>query len=285
MPKYLAHHPLTLTKRKTGPRKDPPSDQILQDADEVLAMLKSGELEIGREVPYIPANKRLSREDEEILADRVHRFGDVDARNTLVKHNVGLIYMMIESYRRQIQPRDMPDTIQAGYLGLLRATETFNPNLGWRFSTYAVAWVRMKISRQVFAAKRATMLPIDGGAMERIAGMRVRQSHQILSLDHVRGGNEDDDFEGAVDAEQISQEAAVISEQNRKLVRAALEKICADSKNNARMRIIIDNRFLTDEPETLRQIGLRVGVSGESIRVIEDQIKNKLKQILGATNA
>jgi len=89
--------------------------------------------------------RRLTAEDEKALAERIQTWGDVDARNALVLANLGLVHLVANQMRRNgIRYEDL---VQEGTLGLLRATETFEPHRNVRFSTYCVYWIRAKIQR------------------------------------------------------------------------------------------------------------------------------------------
>ncbi|MFZ1626539.1 MAG: sigma-70 family RNA polymerase sigma factor [Candidatus Moraniibacteriota bacterium] len=83
----------------------------------------------------------LTAEEEKVLGRRVQA-GDLSARNELVRKNLRLVIGIASRFHR-LMP--MLDLIQEGNIGLIRAAEKFQPDLGYRFSTYATWWVRQRI--------------------------------------------------------------------------------------------------------------------------------------------
>ncbi len=92
--------------------------------------------EIGR-YPLLTAQEELT------LGKRIQQ-GDTDARNTLVNHNLRLVVYFAKKY---VKEDNILDLIQEGSLGLLKAAEKYDPNRGFRFSTYAVFWIRLAMQR------------------------------------------------------------------------------------------------------------------------------------------
>src|SRR5687768_10302467 len=144
-PKMLSQHPLRARRRPGPPGADakPRPDQDLEDAIRVLELIESGVLP-AQPPPALPVpvdaagkpRRRLTAEDERALAERIQTWGDVDARNALVLANLGLVHLVANQMRRTGVRYE--DLVQEGTLGLLRATETFEPDRNVRFSTYCV---------------------------------------------------------------------------------------------------------------------------------------------------
>ena len=143
-------------ERRPGPSgvHDPDlGDKTLSDAARVLRLIASGALknepmEAPRDIPKDIHGKplqRLTSEDEADLASRIQNHGDIDARNTLILANLGLVHLIANQLRRPYIRYE--DLVQEGILGLMRATETFEPGRNIRFSTYSVYWIRAKIQR------------------------------------------------------------------------------------------------------------------------------------------
>src|SRR6266704_1203098 len=106
------------------------------------------------EIRRIPV---LSREEEHALALRV-RAGDEKAKERLTESNLRLVVQVARRYLNRGLP--LPDLIEEGNLGLLRAVEKFDPERGFRFSTYATWWIRQTIERAIMNQTRTIRLPI-----------------------------------------------------------------------------------------------------------------------------
>ena len=109
----------------------------------------------------------LGRDEELALARRV-RAGDMAARDELIRHNLPFVISVAKRYMGQGARLD--DLVQVGNLGLLKATESFNPEKGNRFITYAVWWVRANISRY----RKDNRSEVRGGEQERVNMSDVR---------------------------------------------------------------------------------------------------------------
>jgi RNA polymerase nonessential primary-like sigma factor len=112
------------------------------------------ELAYVREVSPIPL---LSYEDELRLA-RACREGDVDSRQAMIKHNLRLVLSLARRYRNR--GLALLDMVSEGNFGLMRAVEKFDPELGFRFSTYATWWIKQAIDRSIMNHARDVRLPV-----------------------------------------------------------------------------------------------------------------------------
>ena len=96
-------------------------------------------------------------QDEELDLARRARDGDETARRKLVEANMRLVCNMAKNYHTHAIPFE--DLVQEGAIGLMRAIDRFDPERGWRFSTYAVFWIRQAIGKAMLDRSRVIRLP------------------------------------------------------------------------------------------------------------------------------
>jgi RNA polymerase primary sigma factor len=98
---------------------------------------------------------------EEISLSKAAEAGDDRARKRLVEKNLRLVVSVAKRYRGMGLPFE--DLIQEGNVGLMRAVEKFDPDRGWRFSTYATWWIRQAVQRAVADKGRTIRVPVHMG--------------------------------------------------------------------------------------------------------------------------
>jgi RNA polymerase sigma factor (sigma-70 family) len=187
----------------------------------------------------------------------------------------------------------LDDAVQVANVGLLRALETYDPRLGYRFMTYANDWVRFHVQKWLHeryslripdsdVAKRVTRIyrehnPKTCEDLARLAGVPMKKALPFwfvltarpLSLDHVP----DDSTESF--SERV---AAPTLPETDPLLRDLLERALAEL--TVRQRDVVESRLVSDPPQTLNEIALRYGVTRERIRQIETKALKKLRQRL-----
>lgn len=99
----------------------------------------------------------LLTSDEEVALTRAAQSGDARARQRLVESNMRLVINIAKSYRSRAIP--IEDLIQEGAIGLMHAVERFDPEKGFRFSTYATHWIRQSIGRALDNKAKAIRIP------------------------------------------------------------------------------------------------------------------------------
>jgi RNA polymerase primary sigma factor len=229
----------------------------------------------------------------------------LDARDRLIRSNFRLVVHMAKRYVHQnVQ---LPDLIQEGNLGLIRAVEKFDYRRGFKFSTYATWWIKQAITRALADQARTIRVPVhvteqiaklqavtrrleqDLGrepAPEDVAremGITVRRVNEIREIAHtqrlvsldVRVGDDSDselmEFIPDNDAPELSEQAG------RDLLREELDSALATL--TAREQEVIELRYgLADgTPHTLEEVGEKFGVTRERIRQIETKAIRRLR--------
>ena len=104
---------------------------------------------------------QLLTANEELTYSRLYKSGCVNSRNKLIESNLRLVVKVANKYRNRNQ-RDLSplDIIEEGNLGLMKAVDKFDPELGYRFSTYAVWWIKESIESALFNHSRTVRLPV-----------------------------------------------------------------------------------------------------------------------------
>jgi RNA polymerase sigma-32 factor len=260
------------------------------------------------------ASELLDAETETALALAWRDRRDEAALHRLIGAYQRLAVSMAGRFRRYDVAYD--DLIQQGMLGLMRAAEKFDPENGARFSTYAVWWIRASMQDFVmrnwslvrtgtnatqkklfFHLKKALsrdQLTAEGaaGQVARLAqaldvseaeveAMMGRMSGPDLSLDAPQSSGSFDEGRSWVDAledDAPATETAVLDRLDVTRQRAALRAALKGLPN--REQRIVAARHLSDEPATLSDLGLELGVSKERVRQLEERALARLTQTL-----
>ncbi|MBL92490.1 MAG: hypothetical protein CMH56_11860 [Myxococcales bacterium] len=274
---------LLRAERRPGPSGSDeldPGDKTLSDAARVLRLIASGALrnddEDRKDADHIPRDlhgkplRRLTSEDEAALAHNIQHHGDLDARNTLILANIGLVHLIANQLRRPYIRYE--DLVQEGILGLMRATETFEPSRNIRFSTYSVYWIRAKIQRFLQKLDRDDIPKITGAELiEDESGRRKRPRAHKVSIDAKVDSEDGRSVQDFLASSNDGPEDHFLRYEQDKRIHKVLREIARET-GDPRLFTIIKWRLLTEEPETLTELGERLNLSREGARLLENKI-------------
>ena len=255
--------------------------------------------------------KILTKEEEMKYALDYRETGNVESARKLITSNLKFVVKIAVEY--QNYGLNIMDIIQEGNLGLMKAITKFDPTKRYRLISYGVWWIRAYIQnfimknwslikigttqaqRKLFYKIRSAKNKYDDGNLTReeyykklsndlkvsikeIREMDMRMSGKDFSLDdEVREGETQTKIE-FLESGDKSQEDITISNQQSDSLKEGLEK--AFTILNDREKYIVEQRLLSDEQETLENIGKKFNISREWVRQIEQGAIKKIRKIL-----
>ncbi len=233
----------------------------------------------------------LSQEEEFKVAERYYREKNLDDAKKLVTANLRYVVKIAFEYRNY--GCRLADLIQEGNIGLMTAVKKFNPYKGFRLITYATWWIRSFIQdfilkttglvkrnsralkRRLFYKKNASDIAEEAGFASQ-AGLS--DGGRELSLDNpMAEGGMATHLDMLRDTRPGTEEIVSAREEG---ALAGREINHALSRLDGRERLVIENRVMTDEPESLQSLGERLGLTRERVRQIEAGALKKLEKAL-----
>jgi RNA polymerase nonessential primary-like sigma factor len=292
-----------------------PGDDAGADVISVSAVeIPIGEPDVGNTLQtYLREIRRaplLTPQEEYATAVRA-RAGDFPARQAMIERNLRLVVSIAKNYLGRGLP--MTDLIEEGNLGLMHAIGKFEPERGFRFSTYASWWIRQNIERAIMHQARLVRLPVHV-VRDLNQVLKARRALEAEGARHAEAADRPVRVEQIADAlkrpvQEVSellkfaeQPASLDAPLERDASESMLDTVADDqamdpmgttlsheveqllnhglSELNEREREVLSGRYgLRDrEPETLEVLAERMGLTRERIRQIQQEALLKLKR-------
>jgi len=304
---------ITMDVKMDDITENEPSSEILEKVEqeeskeesasktEVVKNLDATQLYLG-EIGFSP----LLSAKEEVYFSRKALKGCEASRKRMIESNLRLVVKIARRYNNR--GLALLDLIEEGNLGLIRAVEKFDPERGFRFSTYATWWIRQTIERAIMNQTRTIRLPIH---VIKELNVYLRTARELTqSLDHEPTAEEiaaklDRPVESVNKMLRLNERIGSVDTPIGGDSDKVLLDILADEKSggpdtriqeddikdniihwleelNSKQREVLARRFglLGYEPSTLEDVGKEIGLTRERVRQIQVEALRRLKEVL-----
>ena len=279
--------------------------QTVESREDVSSNLDATQIYLS-EIGFSP----LLTAEEEVYFSRLALKGDEPSRKRMIESNLRLVVKISRRYNNRGLP--LLDLIEEGNLGLIRAVEKFDPERGFRFSTYATWWIRQTIERAIMNQTRTIRLPIH---VVKELNIYLRASRELIQkLDHEPTAEDiaqhlDKPVADVNKMLRLNERIASVDTPFAGDSEKALLDVIPDEKNagpetdlqtedmsknivhwlnelNTKQREVLARRFglLGYEAATLENVGREIGLTRERVRQIQVEALKRLRDIFAQQN-